>query len=76
MHMLSKKNLSSGELETLPRSTNPTTVATANGEVQTNEEAQVYVHALDLFLTVHILEDTPAVLPVAGRALRRPRILL
>ena len=40
----------------------PTTVVTANGEVQTNEEAQVYVHDLDLFVTVQILDDTFAVL--------------
>ena len=32
------------------------------GEVQTNEEAQVYFHDLGLFVTVQILEDTPAVL--------------
>ena len=38
------------------------TVVTANGEVQTNEEAQVYVHDLELFVTVQVLEDTPAVL--------------
>ena len=31
---------------------------TANGEV---EEAQVYVHDLEPFVTVQILEDTPAV---------------
>ena len=35
MHMLSKKDLSSDELDTLTRSRNPTTVMTANGEVQT-----------------------------------------
>ena len=35
---------------------------TANGEVQTREEATVYVKELDLFVTVMILEDTPAVL--------------
>ena len=35
---------------------------TANGEVQTNEEAQVYVHDLDLFVTVQLLEETLAVL--------------
>ena len=40
MHMLSKKDFSSGELETLKRSRSPITVVTANGEVQTNEEAQ------------------------------------
>ena len=37
-------------------------VVTANGEVQTSEEAQVFVHDLELFVTVQILEDTPAVL--------------
>ena len=35
---------------------------TANGEVQTNEAAQVYVQDLDLFVTVPILEETPPVL--------------
>ena len=47
MHMLSKKDLSSDEMDTLRRSRNPTTVMTANGKVLTNEEAQVYVHDLD-----------------------------
>ena len=36
MHMISKKDLNSAELETV------TTVTTANSEVQTNEEAIVY----------------------------------
>ena len=62
MHMLSRKDLSSAELETLQRSRNPETVVTANGEVQTHEEATVYVHDLELFVTAQILEDTPAVL--------------
>ena len=39
VHMLSIKELSSDEMETLRRSRNPTTVVTANGEVQTFEEA-------------------------------------
>ena len=60
--MLSKNVLSSDETETLRESRNPTTVVTANGEAQTNEEAQVFVHGLDLFVTVQILDDTPAVL--------------
>ena len=34
---------------------------TANGEVQTHEEATVYVKELDVFLTMKVLEDTPAV---------------
>ena len=62
MHMLSKKVLSSGELETARRSKNPITVVTANGEVQTNKEARENVHDLHLFVTVQLLEDTPAVL--------------
>ena len=62
MYMLSKKDLSSQELDTLRRSRNPTTVMTANGEVQTNEEAQVYVQDLDLFVTVQVLDETPPVL--------------
>ena len=48
------------KMDTLRRSRTPTTAVTANGEVQTNEEAQVYVHDLDLFVTVHLLEETPA----------------
>ena len=38
--MLSKKDLSSDEMETLWRSRNRTTVLTADGEVQANEEAR------------------------------------
>ena len=73
MHMLSKKDLRSEELETLRRPRTPTTVGTANGEAQTNEEAQVFVHDLDPFVTVQLLEDTPAVLslvPMSGPAVK------
>ena len=62
MHMVSKKTFYSAELETMRISRNPTTVMTANGEVQTREEATVYVKELDLFVTVMLLEETPAVL--------------
>ena len=44
-------------------SRSPTTV-TANGEVQTREEATVHVKELDSFVTVMFLEGTPAVLPL------------
>ena len=64
MHMISKKDLNSAELEILTKSCSPTTVITANGEVQTHEEATVYVEELDVFLTMKVLEDTPAVLPL------------
>ena len=60
--MLSRKDLFAAELETARASKSPTTVVAANGEVQTNVEATVYVKELDLFVTVMLLEDTRAVL--------------
>ena len=87
MHMLSKKDLSSDEMDTLRRSRTPTTVVTSRGEVQTNEEAQENVHDLDLFITVQllekfltmkVLEDTPAVkehgYPYAWKIGETPRL--
>ena len=60
MHMISKKDLSEAEMDTLTKSCSPTIVKTANGEVQTQEEAIVYVKELDMFLTMKVLENTPA----------------
>ena len=62
MHMISTKDLSDAGMDTLTKSCNPTIVVTANGEVQTHEEATVYVKELDIFLTMKVLENTPAVL--------------
>ena len=62
MHMISKKDLNSAEMETLKKSCSPTIVIPANGEVQTHEEATVHVKELDIFLTMKVLENTPAVL--------------
>ena len=63
MHMISKKDLSEAEMDTSTKSCSPTIVITANGEeVQTHEEAIVYVKELDIFLTMKVLENTPAVL--------------
>ena len=62
MHMISKKDLSEAEMDTLTKSCSPTIVITANGEVQTHEERIVYVKELDMFLTMKVLENTPAVL--------------
>ena len=42
MYMISKKYLNSAEVETLTTSRRPTTVITANGKVQTHEEATVF----------------------------------
>ena len=48
-------------MDTLTKSCILTIVITAN-EVQTHEEATVYVRELDIFLTMKVLENTPAVL--------------
>ena len=69
MHMISKKDLSDAEMDTLTKSCSPTIVTTANGEVQTHEEATVYVKELGIFLIMKVLENTPAVLS-AWKALR------
>ena len=58
MQLLSKKNLSSDELETLRRCRNLTVAVTAKGKLQANEEAQFYVHDFGFFVTVQLLEDT------------------
>ena len=62
MHMISKKDSSNSEMDTLTKSCSPTIVITANGEVQTHDEATVYVKELGIFLTMKVLENTPAVL--------------
>ena len=64
MRIISKKDLSDAEMDTLTKSCSPTIVITANGEVQTHEEATVYVKELDIFLTLKVLENTPAVLSI------------
>ena len=62
MHLISKKDLSDAEMDTLTKSCSPTIVITANGGVQTHKEATEYVKELDIFLTMKVLENTPAVL--------------
>ena len=62
MHMSSRRDLNFAELETIRIWKNPTTVMTVNGELQTREEATVNVKELDLFVTVKLFDDTPAVL--------------
>ena len=59
MHMISRKDLNDAEMDTLTKSCSPTIVITDNGEVQTREEATVYVKELDIFLTMKVLENTP-----------------
>ena len=50
MHVISKTDLNSAEWETVTTSSSPTTVKTANGEVQTHEEATVYVQRIGTIL--------------------------
>ena len=57
-----KRDINSAELETMRTSRSPTTVLTANGEVQTREEATVCVREMDLFVRVLLLEETPTLL--------------
>ena len=64
MHMISKKDLKDAEMDTLTKSCGLTIVISANGEVQTHEEATVNVKELDIFLSMKVLENTPAVLSV------------
>ena len=47
-------------MDILTKSCSPTIVITANGEVQT-QQAIVYVKELDIFLTMKVFENTPAV---------------
>ena len=65
--MISKKDLNDAQMDTLTKSCSPTMVITANGEVQTHEEATVYVKELEKFLTLKVLENTPAVLSQGKR---------
>ena len=62
MHMISKGDLTNAEMYTFTKSCSPTIVLTANGEVQTQEEAIVYVKELDIFLTMEVFDNMPAVL--------------
>ena len=62
IHMLSRKDLNSVELESVRTSKSLSAIDTVNDEVQTKEEAIVYVKELDLFVTVKLFEDTSAVL--------------
>ena len=69
MHMISRKNLNSAELETVTTSRSPMTVITANGEVQTNEEAVVRRQRVGYILD----DETPrgyASSSIARKALR------
>ena len=60
MFLISRKDLNSAEMDILTESCSLTIVIPSNGEVQTHDEATVYVKELDIFLTMKVLGDTPA----------------
>ena len=62
MHMIRKQDLSNAEMDILMKSCSPTIVITANVDVQTHEEATVYVKELDTFLSTKVFANKPAVL--------------
>ena len=62
MHMLSKKGLKFRRFGYLPFVQEPHNDGDGRWEVPTTQEAHVCVHDLHLFVTVQLLDDTPAVL--------------
>ena len=57
MHVVSKRDLNSVELETMRISRSPTTVMTAIGEVQTGEEAIVFCQTSGLLSKLCFLKE-------------------
>ena len=66
--MISRKDLSEVEMDTVTKSCGPTMIITANGEVQTHEEATVYVQELDVFLNESPREHASSI--IVRKALR------
>ena len=60
------RSLQRKQRETISRSKEPTFVTTASGEAELTERATVSVDDLDVFVTMMLLEDSPAVLTVSG----------
>ena len=61
MHVMSKKVLTEDEWDTIRVSRSPTTVTTANGSIDTDEEETENVKDLEMLVTVQLLDETPAV---------------
>ena len=69
MHTMGKSDLTPEEHDTTRKSKESCTIITASGSITTTEEATVYVRDVVMCITVHILEDSPAVLSL-GKFLR------
>ena len=75
VHKMSKKELSSDELDTLRRSRTSTVVLTANGEMHHPQGSTSFRSGFNSFVTVQITRGN-ARSPIAWKTLRRPRIFL
>ena len=64
MHMVSKKDLNSAELETMKTSRSPTTVMTANGEVRTYSSKLCFLKKFPQFIPSRFCEDHGLYLPL------------
>ena len=76
MHMLSRKDLNSAEVEIVEVSKSQTTVVTANGEVQTKDEATVYVKENWIYLGQQCFSKIHRQFSLTRKTLRRSRISL
>ena len=62
LHMKMKIQLTSGEKVAFRRSKEPNVITTANFKAESTEEATVYVNDSHIFVTMMLLEESPAVL--------------
>ena len=69
MHMISKKDFNDAEMDTLTKSCSPTIVITANGEVQTHEEATILCQRVGYILVCESPRKHASTI-VAWKALR------
>ena len=61
LHTRSKGELTSDQKDTIRRSKEPTVITSANRKPASTEEATVHGNDLDVFVTMILLEDSPAV---------------
>ena len=56
-HTVSMDSLSKEELKTLRRLPEPIIMETANGDTETNDEADIFVEELDMYVTAIVIRD-------------------
>ena len=62
LHMISESSLLSSEKETIRPMVNPRRIQTANGIIEVNREAYVYVEDLEIWVWAMLVVDSPAVI--------------